>query len=169
MYAVIRTGGKQYKVKAGDMIKVDLLEKSKGDEFDMDQVLFVSGKTSHVGEPTVAQAKVTVVVAKQDKSKKILVFKKKRRKGYRKVQGHRQDYTQLFVKAITSPDGESDSAEMRVAEKKEAKPATEKKAAKKTASKKKATKKKATKKKTTKKKSASKKKATKKKTTKKKA
>jgi large subunit ribosomal protein L21 len=156
MYAVIRTGGKQYKVKAGDLIKVDLLEKSQGDEFDMEQVLFVSGKTSHVGEPTISNAKVTVVVAKQGKDKKILVFKKKRRKGYRKTQGHRQDFTQLFVKSIISPDGESESAELKVKEKTEDKPA------KKTASKKKATKKKVTKKKTTKKK-ASKKKATKKK------
>ena len=162
MYAVIRTGGKQYKVKAGDLIKVDLMEKSQGDEFDMDQVLFVSGKTSHVGEPTVANAKVTVVVTKQDKDKKVLVFKKKRRKGYRKMQGHRQDYTQLFVKSITTPDGESDSAELKVKEKKAAaepakKTAAKKKTAKKATAKKATTKKKTTKKKTTKK--ATKKKA----------
>ena len=155
MYAVIRTGGKQYKVKAGDLINVNLMKKSQGDEFDMDEVLFVSGKTSHVGEPTVAKAKVTVVVAKNDKAKKVLVFKKKRRKGYRKTQGHRQDYTQLFVKAITSPDGESDTAELKVAAKKETAPA-KKAAAKKTATKK-TTKKKTTKKATTKKKTTKKK------------
>ena len=159
MYAVIRTGGKQYKVKAGDLVNVDLLTKSKGDEFDMDEVLFVSGKTSHVGEPTVANAKVTVVVAKQDKEKKVLVFKKKRRKGYRKMQGHRQDYTQLFVKTITSPEGETDSAEMKVKAKEEkpaAKKATAKKTAKKATAKKATTKKKTTKKKTTKKKTTKK-------------
>ena len=93
-----------------------------------------------------------------NKAKKVLVFKKKRRKGYRKLQGHRQNYTQLFVKSIVSPDGESDSAEMK------AKPAVEKPVAKKAASKKVAkkatTKKKAAKKTTTKKKTA--KKATKK-------
>lgn len=165
MYAVIRTGGKQYKVKAGDLVNVELLEKSKGDEFDMDEVLFVSGKTSHVGAPTVSKAKVTVVVAKQDRAKKVLVFKKKRRKGYRKLQGHRQDYTQLFIKMIAAPDGESDSAEMKVKAPVEIKeePKTKKAASKKASSKKKTAAKKATKKKTTKKK------ATKKKTTKKKA
>jgi large subunit ribosomal protein L21 len=158
MYAVIRTGGKQYKVKAGDLIKVDLLKKSQGDEFDMDEVLFVSGSSSHVGEPTLSNAKVTVVVAKQDKEKKILVFKKKRRKGYRKMQGHRQDYTQLFVKTITSPDGETESAEMKVkakVEKPEAKAAPKKTAKKATA--KKTTTKKKTKKKTTTKKATTKK------------
>ncbi len=159
MYAVIRTGGKQYKVKAGDLINVELLEKSQGDTFDMEEVHIVSGKTSHVGEPTVSNAKVTVTVAKQDRAKKVLVFKKKRRKGYRKMQGHRQQYTQLFVKAITSPDGESDSAEMKVQAKTE-KPAEKNSATKKKATKKTAAKKTTTKKKTTKKKTA--KKATKK-------
>ncbi|MEM7646376.1 MAG: 50S ribosomal protein L21 [Pseudomonadota bacterium] len=161
MYAVIRTGGKQYKVKAGDLINVELLEKSQGDTFDMEEVLFVSGNTSHVGEPTVSNAKVTVTVAKQDRAKKVLVFKKKRRKGYRKMQGHRQNYTQLFVKAITSPDGESDTAELKVKAKTEKpverKAATKKKATKKAAAKKTTTKKKTTKKKATKK--ATKKKA----------
>ncbi|MEM7646081.1 MAG: 50S ribosomal protein L21 [Pseudomonadota bacterium] len=157
MYAVIRTGGKQYKVKAGDLIQVELLEKSPGDEFEMDEVLFVGGKSSHVGEPTVANAKVTVVVTKQDKHKKIIVFKKKRRQGYRKMQGHRQSYTELFVKTITSPDGESAQAEMKKAEAKKEKPATKKAASKKTATKKTAAKKKtATKKKTTKKKTTKK-------------
>lgn len=157
MYAVIRTGGKQYKVKAGDILNVELLEKSQGDEFDMDEVLFVSGKTSHVGEPTVAKAKVTVVVTKQDRAKKVLVFKKKRRKGYRKLQGHRQDYTQLFVKSITSPDGEADTAELKLKAKKEEQPVAKKTATKKATAKKATTKKKTTKKKTTKK--ATKKKA----------
>lgn len=150
MYAVIRTGGKQYKVKAGDLIQVELLEKSLGDEFEMDEVLFVGGKTSHVGEPTVNNAKVTVVVTKSDRAKKILVFKKKRRQGYRKMQGHRQSFTELFVKSITSPDGESAAAELKKAEKTQAtKEAVAKKAASKkpttkaTAAKKKATKKKA--------------------------
>lgn len=162
MYAVIRTGGKQYKVKAGDIFQVEKLEQAQGDEFDMAEVLMVSGKESHVGEPTLSGAKVTVQVTKNDKSKKVLVFKKKRRKGYRKMQGHRQPYTELFVKSITSPDGESDSAELKKKEapKKEAatkKTASKKKAAKKTAAKKTTTKKKTTKKKTAKK--ATKKKA----------
>lgn len=152
MYAIIRTGGKQYKVKAGDLIQVEALEKTPGDEFDMQEILFVGGKTSHIGEPTLADAKVTVVVTKQDKHKKILVFKKKRRQGYRKMQGHRQEFTELFVKSIVSPDGESMQAEQKKKEPKEpVKKAAKKKTAKKKTTAKKATKKKATKKKTTKK------------------
>jgi large subunit ribosomal protein L21 len=158
MYAVIRTGGKQYKVKAGDLIRVETLEKAKGDEFDMGEILFVAGKTSYVGEPHVKDAKVTVVVTKQDKDKKIRVFKKKRRQGYRRTMGHRQEFTELFVKAITTPDGETMTAEpKKPAEKVEKKVAATKKktGAKKPAAKKKTTKKKAAKKttkKTTKKK-----------------
>ena len=156
MYAVIRTGGKQYKVKAGDLIKVELLEKSLGDEFDMDDVLFVGGKASHIGEPLLAGAKVTVQVIKQDRAKKILVFKKKRRQGYRKMQGHRQSFTELFVKTILSPDGETVSAELRKKAVTEETPVKEA-AAKKTTTKKVAVKKKATTKKTTTKKATKKK------------
>lgn len=160
MYAVIRTGGKQYKVKAGDLVRVEKLEKSLGDEFDMEEVLFVSGKATHVGEPTVTKAKVTAVVTQQSKAAKIIVFKKKRRQGYRRLNGHRQPYTELFIKAIAAPDGEVDSsskeAPVRDPNKKKetvkAKPAAKKAAAKKTTAKKKTTTKKATtKKKTTKK------------------
>ncbi len=112
MYAIIRTGGKQYKVKAGDRIKVELLKKSQGDEFDMEEVLFVGGEKSHLGKPLLSKAKVRVVVTNQEgKAKKIVVFKKKRRQGYRKTQGHRQLFTELFVKSITNPDGESFTAE----------------------------------------------------------
>ncbi len=108
MYAIVRTGGKQYKVKAGNRIRVELLEKSPGDEFDMEEVLFVGGKKSYLGEPILSEAKVRVLVVKQEgKAKKILVFKKKRRQGYRKIRGHRQLFTELLVKSITTPDGES--------------------------------------------------------------
>lgn len=163
MYAVVRTGGKQYKVQAGDIIRVEKLEKNQGDEFNMPEVLFVAGNASFIGEPTVAKAVVTAVVTKNAKAKKILVFKKKRRQGYSKMRGHRQQYTELFIKAITAPDGETVTAERRAsaAPKKD----TEKKAAapkKKTAAKKKVAKKKVAKKATAKKKAA-KKKTTKKK------
>ena len=164
MYAIIRTGGKQYKVQAGDLLKVEKLNKEAGDEFDMEEVLLVSGKSAHMGSPLVDKAKVSVVVNGNGRGEKILVFKKKRRKGYRKTQGHRQDYTEIFVKSITAPDGESVSAELKKAAKTEKAEKTTKQAGtkKKTAKKKTSTKKKTTKKKTTKK-------ATKKKTTKKKA
>ena len=148
MYAVIRTGGKQYTVKPGDILRVEKLEKDQGDEFAMDEILMVSGKESHLGAPTLSGAKVEVMVTKNDRAKKVLVFKKKRRKGYRKMQGHRQPFTELFVKSITSPDGETESAELKVKAKA---PVETKEAAPKKKATKKATTKKATKKKTTKK------------------
>lgn len=108
MYAVIRTGGKQYKVKAGDVLRVEKLEKNLGDEFDVSDVLFVSGENnSHFGSPLVKDAKVTAVVTNQSKQPKIIIFKRKRRQGYRRLTGHRQPYTELFIKAIVAPNGET--------------------------------------------------------------
>ncbi len=108
MYAVIRTGGKQYKVKAGDVVRVEKLNKNLGDEFDMNEVLVVSGQTSLFGSPLVKDAKVTVVVTQQSKNPKIIIFKRRRRQGYRRLTGHRQPFTELFVKAIISPNGEKE-------------------------------------------------------------
>lgn len=105
MYAIIRAGGKQYKVQAGDTVRVEKLEKQLGDEFDVSEVLFVGGDKAFVGEPLVQNAKVRVVVTRQAKGPKVIVFKKKRRQGYRKMQGHRQLFTELFVMSITSPEG----------------------------------------------------------------
>lgn len=105
MYAIIRTGGKQYKVQAGDVVQVDKLDQTLGAEFEINEILMVGGESTHVGQPLVKGAKVTVVVTKQAKDKKKIVFKKKRRQGYRKFATHRQEFTELFVKAITSPDG----------------------------------------------------------------
>lgn len=105
MYAVIRTGGKQYKVQAGDVVQVEKLDQKLGSEFEINEVLMVGGETTHVGQPLVKGAKVTVVVTKQAKTRKVLIFKKKRRQGYRRLKSHRQEFTELFVKAITSPDG----------------------------------------------------------------
>ncbi|MBY0383717.1 50S ribosomal protein L21 [bacterium] len=113
MYAVIRTGGKQYKVKAGDVVRVEKLEKNLGDEFDMKEVLFVSGEKSLFGSPLVKDAKVTVVVTQQSKSPKIIIFKRRRRQGYRRLTGHRQPYTELFVKGIFAPNGEKEVAEAK--------------------------------------------------------
>lgn len=113
MYAVIRTGGKQYKVKAGDVVRVEKLDKQLGDEFDMNEVLLVSGQTSLFGSPLVKDAKVTVVVTQQSKNPKIIIFKRRRRQGYRRLTGHRQPYTELFVKAIVSPNGEKEVTEMK--------------------------------------------------------
>ena len=106
MYAIIRTGGKQYRVKAGDVVRVEKLPKELGSEFDLDEILVVGGDKTYVGQPTVTDAKVRVVVTQQAKAPKIIIFKKKRRQGYRKMQGHRQLYTELFIKSITSPEGQ---------------------------------------------------------------
>ena len=105
MYAIIRTGGKQYTVKPGDVLQVEKLDKELGSEFDINEVLLVGGETTLVGQPLVKGAKVTAVVTKQAKTRKLIVFKKKRRQGYRKLNTHKQEFTEIFVKAITSPDG----------------------------------------------------------------
>jgi large subunit ribosomal protein L21 len=107
MYAIIKTGGKQYKVQAGDVLQVDKLAKDLGSEFNIDEVLLVGGDKTHVGSPIVKNASVTVVVTKQARGRKIIVFKKRRRKSYRKFGTHKQEFTELFIKAITSPDGQS--------------------------------------------------------------
>ncbi len=100
MYAIIRTGGKQYKVQAGDVIRVEKLENALGSEFESAEVLMVGGDTPVIGQPLVSGAKVTLVVTKQTKDRKVIIFKKKRRQGYRRFKTHRQPFTELFVKAI---------------------------------------------------------------------
>jgi large subunit ribosomal protein L21 len=129
MYAVIRTGGKQYKVKAGDVLRVEKLEKNIGDEFDLSDVLFLSGQTSLFGAPLVKDAKVTVVVTQQSKHPKIIVFKRRRRQGYRRLNGHRQPFTEIFVKAIVGPNGEKEVTEQKAPVKDPAKIAARKAAA----------------------------------------
>ena len=106
MYAIIKTGGKQYKVQAGDVLQVEKLEQDLGAEFVISEILMIGGDKAHVGTPLVKNAKVTVVVTKQAKTKKVIVFKKKRRQGYRKFGTHKQLFTELFIKSITSPDGQ---------------------------------------------------------------
>ena len=110
MYAIIRTGGKQYTVKPGDVIRVEKLEQALGAELTLSDVLMVGGETPAVGKPLVKNASVTVVVTKQTRDKKVIVFKKKRRHGYRRFKTHRQHFTELFVKQITL-DGKSVKAE----------------------------------------------------------
>lgn len=108
MYAVIRTGGKQYKVKAGDVLKVEKLERNLGDEFDFTDVICISGQSTQFGSPLVKDAKVTAVVTQQSKHPKIIIFKRRRRQGYRRFNGHRQPFTEIFVKAIVGPNGEKE-------------------------------------------------------------
>jgi large subunit ribosomal protein L21 len=111
MYAIIKTGGKQYKVQAGDVLQIDKIDKDLGAEFTISEVLLVGGDKTHVGSPLVKNAGVTVVVTKQARTRKVYVFKKRRRKSYRKFGTHKQDFTEIFIKAIASPDGQSSKAE----------------------------------------------------------
>jgi len=101
-YAIIKTGGKQYRVAPGDVIAVEKLDGEPGAELHFDEVLLTAHDGAvRVGTPTVAGARVTAEVVRQGRAKKILVFKKKRRKNYRRRQGHRQAQTTVRVSAIT--------------------------------------------------------------------
>ena len=102
MYAVIKTGGKQYKVVAGEKIKVEQIAADVGQEVVIDQVLAVgSGADLTVGSPLVAGASVMATVVAQGKHDKVHIFKMRRRKHYRKSQGHRQTFTELQISAVT--------------------------------------------------------------------
>jgi large subunit ribosomal protein L21 len=101
MYAVISTGGKQYKVAPGDMLKVEKLNAKKGDAVEIKDVfMIVDGDKVNVGRPTIANATVTAEVLGEVRGEKLLIFKHKRRKGYRRTTGHRQDFTSIKVKEI---------------------------------------------------------------------
>ncbi len=123
MFAVIRTGGKQYRVQPDDVIRVEKLAAETGASFDFDQVLMVGeGATATAGTPLVAGARVTAEVLEQAKSDKIIVFKKHRRKGYRRRHGHRQEVTVLRVTGITGVDGKTVKAKAKPESKAKAKP-----------------------------------------------
>lgn len=100
MYAIIETGGKQYKVEQGDVIFVEKIEAEAGSNIEFDKVLAVAGESLSVGNPVVSGAKVTGTVLGQGKSKKIIVFKYKAKKNERKKQGHRQAYTKVQIDEI---------------------------------------------------------------------
>jgi len=102
MYAVIKTGGKQYRVSEGDTLRVEKLDGDVGAKVEFDEVLMIGGDKVAVGKPTVSGAKVTAEIVAQDKAKKIIVFKMKRRKNYRRKQGHRQPYTELRITGISA-------------------------------------------------------------------
>lgn len=100
MYAVIVTGGKQYKVAEGDVIQIEKLGLEAGAAVTFDQVLLVNNGDLVVGNPTVANAKVTGSVVEEGKGKKVIVYKYKRKSGYHKKQGHRQPFTKVKIEAI---------------------------------------------------------------------
>lgn len=133
MYAVIRTGGKQYRVAPDDVIQVERLSTGPGESIDFDEVLLVGeGAATTAGTPLVAGAKVRAEVLEEIRGDKIIVFKKKRRQGYRRKRGHRQNLTVLRITDITGADGKTVSAPKakvvaKSAAKAKAKPAAESK------------------------------------------
>jgi large subunit ribosomal protein L21 len=102
MYAVIKTGGKQYRVSEGDVLRVEKLDGDVGATIELGDVLMLGGEKVSVGKPTVKGAKVTAEIVAQDRAKKIIVFKMRRRKNYRRKQGHRQPYTEIRITGISA-------------------------------------------------------------------
>lgn len=100
MYAVIQTGGKQYRVTAGDIIEVEKLEGKVGDTLKIDHILSVSGDKMVIGTPKVEGALVEAQIISQEKADKVLIFKKKRRHNYRRLNGHRQQITVLHILSV---------------------------------------------------------------------
>lgn len=102
MYAIVRTGGKQYQVSTGEKLRVEKIDGQVGDSIELSEVLMVAdGEDVKIGQPTLEGVKIAARIVEQDKAKKILVFKKKRRKGYRVKNGHRQLYTALEIGEIS--------------------------------------------------------------------
>lgn len=103
MYAVIKTGGKQYRVAAGDKLKVEKLVGDVGSEITLDKVLLVSdGENTTIGAPLVKGASVQAKVVAHGRADKVLIFKMRRRKHYRKTQGHRQSFTEIQIEKIAA-------------------------------------------------------------------
>ena len=101
MYAIVETGGKQYQMEEGKYLKVELLDGEKDSKVVFDKVVLIAnGKKSKVGQPYVANAKAEGTVVKHDKAKKVIVYKQRPKKGYRKKQGHRQGFTKVLITKI---------------------------------------------------------------------
>ena len=103
MYAVIKTGGKQYRVQAGEKLKIEQIPADVGSQIVLDQVLMLgSGETVSIGTPFLAGAQVSATVLSQGRADKVRIFKMRRRKHYQKRQGHRQNYTEIQIGAIAA-------------------------------------------------------------------
>ncbi len=112
MYAIVEAGGKQYPVEEGRYIDMELLDADKDSKVTFDKiVMLVNGKKSKVGQPYVSGASVEGTVVKHDKAKKIIVFKQRPKKGYRKKQGHRQQFTRVMITKIRTSAKKSSSEE----------------------------------------------------------
>jgi large subunit ribosomal protein L21 len=102
MYAVIKTGGKQYRVSEGDRLRVEKLAGAVGDFVNFPEVLMLGGETVSIGLPLVSGAKVSAQIVSHGQNKKIIVFKMRRRKRYRRKAGHRQPFTELKITAVSA-------------------------------------------------------------------
>ena len=112
MYAIVETGGKQYQVEEGRYVDVELLDGEADSKVVFDKiVMVVNGKKSKVGQPYVSGASVEGKIVKNDKAKKIIVFKQRPKKGYRKKQGHRQQFTRVMISKIRTSAKKSASEE----------------------------------------------------------
>lgn len=100
MYAVVMTGGKQHRVREGDLIRVEKVAGDAGEKVTIEDVLMIGGDEPQFGTPRVEGAKVEAEIVRQGRSRKVLVFKKKRRKNYRRMYGHRQPFTHLRITGI---------------------------------------------------------------------
>jgi len=122
MLAIFKTGGKQYSVKPGQILKVEKLEGNKGDSISFKDVLAISDKSDHtIGNPIVMGATVQAKILEQIRDKKIIVFKKRQRQNYRHTQGHRQYLTVLQIEFIALGDKKSSADIKKIVEKKEIK------------------------------------------------
>jgi large subunit ribosomal protein L21 len=111
MYAIVETGGKQYRVQEGQKLRVEKLPVEKGAEVALDKVLLLTTEGGiQVGTPTVAGATVMAEVVDQDRGPRIIVFKKRSKKTYKKWAGHRQDYTELLIKSIGATGAKREAA-----------------------------------------------------------
>ena len=100
MYAIIRTGGKQYRVEPGDVVRLELLDAEVGASVTLDDVLLVGGDDTQVGAPRLENAAVVGTVVEQGRDRKVRVFKHKRRKQYRRTKGHRQSFTAVKIERV---------------------------------------------------------------------
>jgi large subunit ribosomal protein L21 len=102
LYAVVQTGGKQYRVEVGERLRLEKLEGQVGDTVTLREVLLVSGDEPRIGKPLVENATVEARIVEQDRAKKIKVYKKKRRKGFETTRGHRQPFTCVEIEKINA-------------------------------------------------------------------
>ena len=112
MYAIVETGGKQYKLEEGKYTDIELLDVEADSKVVFDKVvMLVNGKKSKVGQPYVQNATVDATIVKHDKAKKVIVYKQRPKKGYRKKQGHRQQFTRVMINKINTKAGKAKAAE----------------------------------------------------------